>query len=87
MHTMLETLTTQPDAQLDPVALMQEAQQQTHHAGSSTACVGTLHQDGVLRVANLGDSGLRVVRDGEVVFASQVWGCWVRIACMSYCCA
>lgn len=79
MHTMLETLTSHPDAQLDPVQLMQEAQECTHHAGSSTACVGTLHPDGVLRVANLGDSGLRVVRDGQVVFASQV-----RLCCALY---
>ncbi len=40
--------------------------------GSSTACVAALRAGGLLEVASLGDSGLRVVRGGRVVFRSQV---------------
>ncbi len=76
MQTVLQTLQAlDPQSEASPVDLMQLAQDETHHAGSSTACVGVLHQDGVLRVANLGDSGIKVIRDGEIFFASQVCLC------------
>ncbi len=35
--------------------------------GSSTACVAKLN-DLILNVANLGDSGLIVIRDGNIIF-------------------
>ena len=40
--------------------------------GSSTVCLGLLRPGGLLEVANVGDSGFRVIRDGETVFASEV---------------
>jgi serine/threonine protein phosphatase PrpC len=35
-------------------------------------CVAVMKPNNKLQVANLGDSGVRVVRDGRVVFASAV---------------
>ena len=40
--------------------------------GSSTICVGLLRPGGLLEIANVGDSGFRVVRGKETVFASEV---------------
>lgn len=38
--------------------------------GASTACVGTIRPDGVLMVANLGDSGFLILRHGKVHYVS-----------------
>ena len=40
--------------------------------GSSTICLGLLRPGGVLEMANVGDSGFRVIRAGQTVFASEV---------------
>jgi protein phosphatase PTC7 len=42
-------------------------------AGSSTVCIASLDkQSGVLSCANLGDSGMRLLRNGVTVFQSDV---------------
>ena len=47
--------------------------------GSSTACLALLRPGGSLEVVNVGDSGLRVIRGGRVVWATRVqehsWNC------------
>eukprot|EP00667_Euglena_gracilis_P020716 EG_transcript_22468 len=66
---------------LDPVFIMQKAYAQICKnrevkAGSSTAVIASLmDSDGGLKVANLGDSGLMVVRDEQCVFhmPETVW--------------
>ena len=42
--------------------------------GSSTICLGRVRPGGLLEMANVGDSGFRVIRGAETVFASEV-GC------------
>lgn len=42
--------------------------------GSSTICLGLMRPGGLLEMANVGDSGFRVIRGAETVFASEV-GC------------
>ena len=66
---------SQPDASsggADPVALMRAGFAETKGLeGSCTACLLCLHGDtGVLRAANLGDSGFLILRDGQVFFHS-----------------
>jgi len=46
------------------------AHQATIMAGSSTVCLAVMKQGNKLEVANLGDSGVRIIRDGKIVFAS-----------------
>lgn len=41
-------------------------------AGSTTICVATITPSGRLRVANLGDSGYLIFREGRVLFASPL---------------
>ena len=40
--------------------------------GSSTMCLGIMRPGGVVEIANLGDSGFRVLRGSEIVFSSEV---------------
>lgn len=42
-------------------------------AGSSTVCIASLDKErGILSCANLGDSGVRLIRNGVTVFQSDV---------------
>ena len=38
--------------------------------GSATFCMGKLDQEGIFRVANIGDSGFMVIRDGMIMIES-----------------
>ena len=40
--------------------------------GTSTACIALMMLGRTLQVANLGDSGFRVFRDGRCLFSSEV---------------
>ena len=37
-------------------------------------CIAVMKPNSKMQVANLGDSGVRVVRDGRIIFASTVSG-------------
>ncbi|KAJ9520280.1 hypothetical protein QJQ45_030254, partial [Haematococcus lacustris] len=54
----------------DPREVIRYAHNQTVLAGSSTVCLAVMKPGGQLEVANLGDSGVRVIRNGQVYFAS-----------------
>lgn len=51
--------------------MLDYAQASTQLAGSATACIAVLRPGGLLEVANLGDSGLRVIRQGRIVFSTE----------------
>ncbi|GAX85130.1 hypothetical protein CEUSTIGMA_g12550.t1 [Chlamydomonas eustigma] len=55
----------------DPREVIRHAHVSTVMAGSSTICVAVMKPHGKMHVANLGDSGVRVIREGQVVFASE----------------
>lgn len=62
----------QDQEDLDPRLLMKQAHTSTKSRGAATAIVAVLDGErAVLQVANLGDSGLRVVRKGDVIFRTQ----------------
>jgi len=50
--------------------VIRDAHQKTVMAGSSTVCLALMKPEGRLEVVNLGDSGVRVIREGVVAFAS-----------------
>lgn len=56
---------------LDPVGLLIHGQARTRVLGAATACVALLDHD-TLRVAHVGDSGVRVLRKGEFVGSTTV---------------
>ena len=55
--------------------------------GSSTICLGLMRPGGLLEMANVGDSGFRVVRGNETLFASEVGAasCPSTVVCLSAC--
>lgn len=61
------------------LAALEYAQATTKLPGSSTACVAMLRPNGMLEVVNVGDSGIRLVRDGRVVWSTHIqehiWNC------------
>ena len=56
---------------IDPLDILTHAFQETHAPGSCTITLASL--DGaVLRIASLGDCGTRIIRDGNVIFVTDV---------------
>ncbi|KAH6556520.1 hypothetical protein KP509_1Z173900 [Ceratopteris richardii] len=55
-----------------PRWLLAKAHEATSATGAATAIVAILEKEtGILHIANLGDCGLRVVREGKVIFATS----------------
>jgi len=52
----------------DPVEVLRDAHEETQVVGSCTACIAMLKDGNVLDVANLGDAGALVARQGSVVY-------------------
>ncbi|KAF8455669.1 phosphatase 2C-like domain-containing protein [Terfezia claveryi] len=80
-HTLCENMAllahnyTKPGGNLHPRTLLHNGYQlllelKDVKGGASTACVGTIRPDGVLMVANLGDSGFLILRHGKVHYFS-----------------
>lgn len=55
----------------DPRSILRYAQQCTCKPGSATMVLAALQPGGQLHVANLGDCGVKVVREGHVVFETK----------------
>ncbi|CAK9180181.1 unnamed protein product [Ilex paraguariensis] len=54
----------------DPRILIRKAHAATSSTGSATVIVAMLERNGILKIANVGDCGLRVVRKGQIIFSS-----------------
>ncbi|XP_062086663.1 probable protein phosphatase 2C 26 isoform X1 [Humulus lupulus] len=54
----------------DPQILIRKAHAATSSIGSATVIAAILERNGILKIANVGDCGLRVIREGRVVFSS-----------------
>ncbi|KAH7840424.1 hypothetical protein Vadar_016629 [Vaccinium darrowii] len=57
--------------EVDPRRVLDEAYRNTNAEGSSTACILTLTNNHAV-VANVGDSGFMVIREGKEVFKSSI---------------
>ncbi|XP_058075471.1 probable protein phosphatase 2C 1 isoform X6 [Magnolia sinica] len=55
----------------DPQILLRKAHAATSSIGSATVIVAMLEKNGTLKIANVGDCGLRVLRKGQVVFSTS----------------
>ncbi|XP_057954258.1 probable protein phosphatase 2C 26 isoform X2 [Malania oleifera] len=55
----------------DPQILLQRAHAATSSIGSATVIVAMLEKNGILKVANVGDCGLRVIREGILIFSTS----------------
>ncbi|XP_055823249.1 probable protein phosphatase 2C 55 [Solanum dulcamara] len=56
---------------IDPMKVLNEAYFNTKCKGSSTACILTLTCD-IVHAVNVGDSGFVVIRDGVIVYKSEI---------------
>ncbi|AES69552.1 putative protein-serine/threonine phosphatase [Medicago truncatula] len=55
----------------DPQILIRKAHAATFSTGSATVIVAMLEKNGNLKIANVGDCGLRVIRNGQVIFSTS----------------
>lgn len=55
----------------DPQILIRKAHAATSSKGSATVIIAMLEKSGTLKIASVGDCGLRVLRNGRVVFSTQ----------------
>ncbi|XP_042399417.1 probable protein phosphatase 2C 1 isoform X1 [Zingiber officinale] len=55
----------------NPQVLMRKAHAATSSIGSATVIIAILEKNGILKVANVGDCGLRLIRRDQVVFATS----------------
>lgn len=54
----------------DPRVLIKRAHAATSSKGSATVIVSMLEKNGILKIANVGDCGLRIVRKGQIIFST-----------------
>ncbi|TYJ33616.1 hypothetical protein E1A91_A05G115300v1 [Gossypium mustelinum] len=54
----------------DPQILIRKAHAATGSKGSATAIVAMLERNGTMKVASVGDCGLRVIRKGQIIFST-----------------
>ncbi|KAK8641609.1 hypothetical protein V6N13_011002 [Hibiscus sabdariffa] len=54
----------------DPRILIRKAHAATSSTGSATAIVAMLERNGTMKVASVGDCGLRVIRKGQIIFST-----------------
>ncbi|XP_004500319.1 probable protein phosphatase 2C 26 isoform X2 [Cicer arietinum] len=55
----------------DPQILMRKAHAATFSTGSATVIIAMLEKNGNLKIANVGDCGLRVIRNGRQIFSTS----------------
>ena len=56
--------------EIDPKSAIMSGYPELSSVGSATLCFGKMTDDGIFRVANMGDSGFLVIRDGEILIES-----------------
>ncbi|KAK3206607.1 hypothetical protein Dsin_020653 [Dipteronia sinensis] len=55
----------------DPQILIQKAHAATSSIGSATIIVAMLERNGTLKIASVGDCGLRIIREGRIIYSSS----------------
>ncbi|XP_078178450.1 protein phosphatase 2C family protein isoform X1 [Carex rostrata] len=54
----------------DPQILLRKSHEATTSMGSATALFAMMEKNGTLKIAHVGDCGLRIIRKGQVIFTS-----------------
>ncbi|KAF3947795.1 hypothetical protein CMV_026125 [Castanea mollissima] len=55
----------------DPHFLLRKAHAATSSIGSATVIVAMLERNGILKISSVGDCGLRVIREGQIIFSTS----------------
>ncbi|KAK8928237.1 putative protein phosphatase 2C 1 [Platanthera zijinensis] len=59
------------EVNFDPQMLLKKAHAATSSTGSATVIVAMLEKNGILKIVNVGDCGLRIIRKGQVIFCTR----------------
>nr|GMD14060.1 probable protein phosphatase 2C 26 isoform X1 [Ipomoea batatas] len=59
------------EVNFDPCILIKKAHAAASSIGSATAIVAMLERSGILKIANVGDCGVKVIRKGQMIFSSS----------------
>ncbi|XP_021909921.1 probable protein phosphatase 2C 26 isoform X1 [Carica papaya] len=59
------------EVQYDPRILIRKAHAATSSTGSATVIIAMLEENGIIKIANVGDCGLRVLREGHIIFSTS----------------
>ncbi|XP_071936034.1 probable protein phosphatase 2C 26 isoform X3 [Coffea arabica] len=65
------SLVEDEEVSYNPRTLIQKAHAATSSVGSATVIIAMLEKNGTLKIASVGDCGLRVIRKGQVVFSTS----------------
>ncbi|KAG8387779.1 hypothetical protein BUALT_Bualt02G0056700 [Buddleja alternifolia] len=67
----VSSLVEDEEVNYDPRNLIRKAHAATSSIGSATTVVAMLERNGILKIANVGDCGIRVIRKGQIVFSTS----------------
>ncbi|XP_038705620.1 probable protein phosphatase 2C 26 isoform X2 [Tripterygium wilfordii] len=59
------------EVKYDPQTLLRKAHVATSSIGSATLIIAMLERNGMLKIANVGDCELRVIRKGQIIFSTS----------------
>ncbi|GKV20729.1 hypothetical protein SLEP1_g30811 [Rubroshorea leprosula] len=65
------SLVQDEEVNYDPQILIKKAHAATSSIGSATVIVAMLERNGILKIANVGDCGLKVIREGRILFSTS----------------
>ncbi|XP_057789796.1 probable protein phosphatase 2C 1 isoform X2 [Salvia miltiorrhiza] len=65
------SLVEDEEVNYEPRSLIRKAHAATTSIGSATAVVAMLERNGILKLANVGDCGVRIIRKGQIVFSTS----------------
>ncbi|CAI9107065.1 OLC1v1006340C1 [Oldenlandia corymbosa var. corymbosa] len=71
MMSRVSSLLKDEEVSYDPRSLMKDAHAATSSVGSATVIIAMLEKNGILKIANVGDCGLRVIRRGQIAFSTS----------------
>ncbi|XP_077233066.1 protein phosphatase 2C family protein [Tasmannia lanceolata] len=71
LMAIASNLVEDTEVDYDPQMLLRKAHDATSSIGSATVIVAMLEKNGTLKIANVGDCGLRVLRGGQVIFSTS----------------
>ncbi|XP_041998711.1 probable protein phosphatase 2C 26 isoform X1 [Salvia splendens] len=65
------SLVEDEEVNYEPRSLIRKAHAATTSIGSATTVVAMLERNGILKMANVGDCGVRIIRRGQIVFSTS----------------
>ncbi|GAA0167464.1 hypothetical protein Leryth_002748 [Lithospermum erythrorhizon] len=68
--TYASTFVEDEEVNYDPRRLIKKAHAATSCIGSATVIVAMLETTGILKIANVGDCGVRIIRKGQLIFST-----------------